>query len=43
MHIKRMKNVPDKLFEIYDEQRKGLMVLREKYGPIITPDRLEIG
>jgi len=27
---KKDENVPDKLFEIYDEQRKGLMALREK-------------
>jgi len=40
---KKDENVPDKLFEIYDEQRKGLMALREKYGPIVTPAQLEKG
>ena len=35
------ENVPDKLFEIYDEQKKGLFALREKYGSIVTPEQLE--
>jgi len=35
------ENVPDRLFEIYDEQKKELLVLREKYGPIVTPAQLE--
>jgi len=38
---KKDENVPDKLFEIYDVQKKELLVLREKYGPIVTPDQLE--
>ena len=38
---KKDENVPDKLFEIYDEQTKGLLALREKYGPIVTPEQLE--
>jgi len=35
------ENVPGRLFEIYDEQKKELLVLREKYGPIVTPAQLE--
>jgi phosphoenolpyruvate carboxykinase (GTP) len=34
-------NIPGKLFEFLKEQRKGLMALRDKYGPIITPSQLE--
>ena len=32
--------VPPRLFEVYDEQREGLMALREVYGPVVTPDQL---
>jgi phosphoenolpyruvate carboxykinase (GTP) len=35
------ENVPAKLFEIYDEQKKGLLALKEKYGPVVTPAQLE--
>jgi len=34
-------NIPGKLFEFLKEQWKGLMALRDKYGPIITPSQLE--
>jgi phosphoenolpyruvate carboxykinase (GTP) len=32
--------VPPRLFEVYDEQRVGLMALRKVYGPVVTPDQL---
>ncbi len=32
--------VPPQLFEVYAEQRDGLMALRERYGAIVTPDQL---
>jgi phosphoenolpyruvate carboxykinase (GTP) len=35
------QNLPPQLFEVLKEQRKGLMVLREKYGAIVTPEQLE--
>ncbi len=35
------KNVPDRLFEVLDEQRRGLEGLREKFGSIVEPSRLE--
>jgi phosphoenolpyruvate carboxykinase (GTP) len=38
---KKDENVPDKLFQIYDEQKKGLLALKEKYGSIVTPEQLE--
>ena len=34
------EGVPPRLFEIYKEQRAGLMALKEKYGAIVTPDQL---
>jgi phosphoenolpyruvate carboxykinase (GTP) len=36
-------NVPQELFDVYAEQRKGLEALKEKYGPIVTPAQLEQG
>ncbi len=32
--------VPARIFEIYDEQKKGLMELKEKYGAIVSPQQL---
>ena len=34
------KNLPERLFEIYDQQRAELLVLRAKFGPVATPDQL---
>ena len=34
------KNIPKKLIDGLDEQRKGLMALKEKYGSIVTPSNL---
>ena len=33
-------NVPARLFEILDEQREGLVALREKFGAIVAPAQL---
>jgi len=38
---KKDENVPDRLFKIYDEQKKGLLALKEKYGSIVTPEQLK--
>ena len=35
------ENIPQRLFEVLGEQREGLMVLKEKFGPIATPTQLE--
>jgi phosphoenolpyruvate carboxykinase (GTP) len=35
------KNLPAKLFEVYDEWQRDLEALKERYGAIITPDKLE--
>jgi phosphoenolpyruvate carboxykinase (GTP) len=37
------KNTPEKLFEVLKKQRQGLMDLKEKYGPVVTPQQLEQG
>jgi phosphoenolpyruvate carboxykinase (GTP) len=34
-------NVPGRLFEVLDEQKKGLMALKDRFGSVITPDELE--
>jgi phosphoenolpyruvate carboxykinase (GTP) len=34
-------NIPDKLFEVLNKQREGLIALKDKYGPIVTPSELE--
>ncbi len=33
-------NIPVRLFEVFQEQRDGLMELRDKFGPIVTPSEL---
>jgi len=38
--FKKEVHVPSRLFEIYEEQKKGLLALKEKYGSIVTPRRL---
>jgi phosphoenolpyruvate carboxykinase (GTP) len=34
-------NIPGKLFEVYQEQKEGLMALRAEYGPVVEPSQLE--
>jgi len=33
-------NLPEKLFEVYDEWTAGLLELKEAYGIVVTPDQL---
>jgi phosphoenolpyruvate carboxykinase (GTP) len=33
-------NLPAKLFEVLKDQREGLQALKEKFGPIVTPEQL---
>ena len=35
------ENIPQQLFDVLREQRDGLMALKEKFGPIVTPSQLE--
>jgi len=34
------ENLPAQLFEVYDEWSAGLAALKDKFGGIITPDKL---
>jgi phosphoenolpyruvate carboxykinase (GTP) len=34
-------NIPVKLFEALNEQKEGLQILKNKYGSVVTPSRLE--
>ena len=34
------ENLPGKLFEVYEEQKKGLLGLKEKFGAVVTVDDL---
>ena len=36
-------NIPQRLFDVLREQREGLMALKERFGPIVTPDQLNAG
>lgn len=33
-------NIPARLFEVLNEQKKGLIALKEKYGAVVTPEKL---
>ncbi len=37
---RREKKLPSKLFEVYDEQKKELLALKEKHGAVVLPDML---
>ena len=34
------ENLPATLFEVYEEQKKGLEALKAEFGPIVTPEQL---
>jgi phosphoenolpyruvate carboxykinase (GTP) len=36
----RDEGVPPRLFEVYDEQRRGLLALKAVYGPVVSPNQL---
>jgi phosphoenolpyruvate carboxykinase (GTP) len=35
---RKEKKLPARLFEVYEEQKAGLLALKEKYGPTVKPD-----
>ena len=37
------ENLPARLFEIYDEQKRGLLSLEERFGPVVAPGKLKSG
>jgi phosphoenolpyruvate carboxykinase (GTP) len=38
---KKEKKLPPRILEVYDEQKKGLLALKEKFGSIVKPEALE--
>ena len=38
--FRKDQNIPPLLFEIYDRQKKDLLALREKHGPVVPPATL---
>ena len=34
------KHIPKRIFEVYEEQKKGLLGLKEKYGAVVSPTQL---
>jgi len=34
------ENIPQQLFQVLEEQKKGLLALRKTYGPVVTPEQL---
>jgi phosphoenolpyruvate carboxykinase (GTP) len=34
------KHIPKRIFEVFEEQKKGLLALKEKYGSVVTPAQL---
>jgi len=34
-------NIPVKLFEVLNEQKEGLLILKNKYGSVVTPSQLQ--
>ncbi len=40
---RKSHDVPERLFEVYDEQRAGLLLLKKQFGSIVTPEQLMQG
>ncbi len=34
------QHIPKRIFEVYEEQKKGLLGLKEKYSSVVSPDQL---
>ncbi|MCG6909592.1 MAG: phosphoenolpyruvate carboxykinase (GTP) [Deltaproteobacteria bacterium] len=39
----REENIPEKLFEVLEEQKSGLLALKTTYGPVVTPEQMMKG
>jgi phosphoenolpyruvate carboxykinase (GTP) len=37
---RKEKKMPSRIFEVYEEQKKGLQALKEKHGPVVKPGSL---
>ncbi len=40
---RKEENIPSKVFDIYDEQRRGLEDLKARYGPVVSVEQLMEG
>jgi phosphoenolpyruvate carboxykinase (GTP) len=38
---RKEENIPERLFEILDKQHRELSALRERFGPVVAPSRIE--
>lgn len=38
---RKEENIPEKLFEVLEKQKEGLMSLKERYGSVVTPSQIE--
>jgi phosphoenolpyruvate carboxykinase (GTP) len=38
---RKEENIPEKLFEVLEKQKEGLVSLKEKYGSVVTPSQIE--
>ena len=34
------ERIPKRIFEVYEEQKKGLLALKDKYGSVVSPAQL---
>jgi len=37
---RKEKKMPARIFEVYEEQKNGLLALKEKHGPVVKPDQM---
>jgi phosphoenolpyruvate carboxykinase (GTP) len=37
---RKEKKMPNRIFEVYEEQKEGLLALKAKHGPVVAPDKL---
>jgi phosphoenolpyruvate carboxykinase (GTP) len=40
---RKEKNLPARVLEVYEEQKRGLLALRERFGPVVKPDQFPAG
>ena len=37
---RKEKKLPPRILEVYEEQKKGLLAWKDKFGPVVTPDQM---
>lgn len=40
---RKERNIPARAFEVYEEQREGLIALKEEYGSVVSVEKLIMG